>query len=386
MEHKEIDRMNEELMQHMLSLAEPKNWKKNSDMITESLKAFENDNWLKEIETVYLVGHGTSYATGKNGESWMAHIAGLQACAMPAFQFCSYAGDFLLKPEKTLVVGVSCSGNTASVVNSLKVAREKGAATVCLSGDGDIKMAEAAEYRITTDAHIESRVGVGAYSISHLFIAYGAYQLAVLLGSRNGRLDAADVAYWRQQMEKTIAAMAALPRLNEEMKAIAGKLNRDTMDNLAVLGTGPNMGTMVEGALKISEFCWLFGAGEELEDFAHGRFREVDERVPLFMLTPAGPSYDKTMDLLAGCAIAKSPAVVFTDVPTEPMKKLATYVVEMPKIEDEYLTPFLYIYPLWFYGWHIAAAEGQLVGDRRHGLFATDINFKAHFDEAGNKK
>jgi glucosamine 6-phosphate synthetase-like amidotransferase/phosphosugar isomerase protein len=146
------------------------------------------------------------------------------------------------------------------------------------------------------------------------------------------------------------------------------------------------MGTMKEGALKISEFCWLFCAGEELEDFAHGRFREVDASIPLFIIAPDGPAIAKTMDILAGCAISKTPTVIFTDAPTAAMKKLAAHIVGMPRVENEYLTPFLYVFPLWFYGWHIMNANGGLVGDKRHGLFAKDINFKLHFDEAGNKK
>ena len=53
---------------------------------------------------------------------------------------------------------------------------------------------------------------------------------------------------------------------------------------MVALGTGPNLGTAQEGALKICEFAWVFGACEELEDFAHGRFREADGKIPLLLL------------------------------------------------------------------------------------------------------
>jgi glucosamine 6-phosphate synthetase-like amidotransferase/phosphosugar isomerase protein len=213
----------------------------------------------------------------------------------------------------------------------------------------------------------------------------GAFQLAVLLGSKNGGLDAAQVMYWQKQLEDVISASECLPDLSLQMERISKSMAEIVGNEFVVLGTGPNYGTMKEGALKISELCWLFGAGEELEDFAHGRFREVDEKTPLMIISPTGSTYEKTMDLLAGCSTSKTPTIVVTDNKTKAMEKLATYVVEMPKIKDEYLTPFLYIFPFWFYGFYIRQLAGGLVGEVRHNLLAVDINFRAHFNELGEK-
>jgi hypothetical protein len=89
--------------------------------------------------------------------------------------------------------------------------------------------------------------------------------------------------------------------------------------------------------------------------------------------------------LLAGSIVSKSPTIVFTDDVTLPMEKLASYIVKMPKLQDEYLTPFLYVFPLWFYGYYIRQKKGKLVGEVRHNLKAVDINFKAHFNRSGEK-
>ena len=133
-----------------------------------------------------------------------------------------------------------------------------------------------------------------------------------------------------------------------------------------------------EGALKICEFAWIFGACEELEDFAHGRFREVDGRIPLFLLAPHENSARKVLDLLSGCQIAQTPAVIFTQCRIPEAEAFGPTVIPMPRIQEECLTPFVYVFPLWFFGFHYRSRRQALVGERRFGLLATDINYDAY--------
>lgn len=386
MEIQEIRSANQRLHAHLLSMVKPETWERTLKMSDESIAAFADKPWLGEIDTVYLIGHGTSLATSMNAEAAISHIARVHAQAVPAFTLATYPEDYVLVPEKTLVVGISCSGDTASVVSGLKAAKALGAHTMIISGEGDIQATRYAELRIVTDARAENRANVQAYSISHLFILLAAHRFALLLGQKNGSVDQRRIAQWDAQLSKTIDAMACLPELFDRMHGVYQDLEKYGSKNFAVLGTGPNRGTAQEGALKISEYCWRFGAAEELEDFAHGRFREVGSEEPLLMISPTEKTNRKTMDLLAGCYVAKTPVVVFTAQPNPAMEKLATHVVKMPELDDEYMTPFLYVFPMWFYGYHVRNQENGLVGEKRHGLYAVDINFSARFTADGNLK
>jgi glucosamine 6-phosphate synthetase-like amidotransferase/phosphosugar isomerase protein len=385
MDQLEINERNERLLTYILSLTNADNWKQSLDLTDKSLQVFDKEQWLSEVDTIYLVGHGTSLATAFNAASWFSHIAKIYAQAIPAFQFNHYVDDYVINPQKTIVVGVSCSGNTESVVQSLENANRRGAITICLSGKEDMNCAKVAKYRIITDAHKEISANISPYTISHIFLLLGAYQLAIILGNNNGSLDSNQVDYWHYQLDEVISTMKCLPDISKKMREISDLTKKFGGDNFVVLGTGPNFGTMKEGSLKISELSWKFGSGEELEDFAHGRFREVDSKTPLLIISPAGKPYEKTMDILAGCSISETPTIVLTDNRTIAMEKLATYIVDMPKLQDEYLTPFLYIFPLWFYGFYLRKLEGLLAGEIRHNLLAVDINFKANFNESGEK-
>ena len=93
----------------------------------------------------------------------------------------------------------------------------------------------------------------------------------------------------------------------------------------------------------------------------------MDGKIPLFIITPDGKTREKVLDLLAGCNISGTPTVLFTGSTTPAVEKLATHIVRMPEVEDEYLTPFLYVFPLWFFGYHVRKMENGLVGEKRFG-------------------
>lgn len=186
MEMKEIAALNERLREHILSLAKAESWKRNDELIAESIASFEGEPYLEGIRNVYIVGHGTSFATASNAESLIAHIAKVYARALHAYQLREYPEEFILDPDKTLVIGVTCGGNTVSVKLALKAAREMGAHTMLISNDGNASCAEFADLRVKTDCNVEQAADVQAYSVSHLFLLEAAYEVAVLLAKKNG--------------------------------------------------------------------------------------------------------------------------------------------------------------------------------------------------------
>ena len=95
-----------------------------------------------------------------------------------------------------------------------------------------------------------------------------------------------------------------------------------------------------------------------MEDFLHGRYREVDETTPLLLVAPLGPSKEKLMDTLGSAKRIYAPTIVLTDDPDPAIARLAAHVVKMPGGVDEFLTPLLYITPLWLYAHRMGLLRG----------------------------
>lgn len=361
----EISEKNLALKKLMLSLADKKAWEYSIGLTEKSLEMMDRD-MLKSREYVFFIGQGTSYATALCAASWGSHIARVNSRAITAYEFRQYLEDILLCPERSLVVGISCGGETESVRLALLKAREAGAATMIISGEGNIKCSGSADYRLITDSHIESRSGTKAASISHIFLMAAAYKLSVLIGSLNGALTKIQTEYWNKGFDDMVESMNCLPGLFDRMNEIAIDFAQRGYDNFAVLGVGPNFGTAQEAALKTCEFAWKFCACEELEDFQHGRFREVNDNVAILITAPSGRNDDKVEEILNICSKAKLGVFVLTDKVTDRVRGLALNVVQMPTLSDEYLTPFLYIFPYWFFGYHIMENAGGKVGESRY--------------------
>lgn len=361
----EIAEKNLALKELMLSLADRRAWERSLTLTEESLDAMDKE-LLQGREYVFFVGQGTSYATALCAASWGAHIARLCSRALTAYEFRQYTDDVLLHPEKSLVIGISCGGETESVRLALQKAKDAGARTMIISGEGEIRCAQPAEIRLITDSHIENRSGTKAASVSHIFLMAAAYKLCIILGKLNGSLSEEQAEYWAAGFDEMVESMKCLPELFNKMNAIAIDFAQRGYDNFAALGTGPNFGTAQEAALKTCEFAWKFCACEELEDFQHGRFREVNDNVAILITAPSGRNDEKTEEILNICAKAKLGVFVITDKVTDKMKELALNVVELPGLRDEYLTPFLYIFPYWFFGYHIMENSGGKVGESRY--------------------
>ena len=125
-------------------------------------------------------------------------------------------------------------------------------------------------------------------------------------------------------------------------------------------------GTAQEGALKLAEMAKVCSKPNELENFLHGRLREVGPDTPLFLIAPQGRASARVLDFLTVTDHIGAPAVVLTDDVTGGIQRLATDIIHVPGHVEELATPLLYIVPLYLLGYHLALARGYDPAARRY--------------------
>lgn len=358
------------MMNRIISMKDKKMWEFSLTMSRASMNAIIKDRDLSKIDHVYLVGCGTSLANAQIGASFMEGIAHVSAEAEHAFSFYEYLDPQILS-DHTVVLGISGAGVTTSVENSLKAARKAGALTIAVTGAKDNPCALAADEVLLTDALNE---GPTVRTISNIFLQLGLYAFAIALGEAKRTINAQRRAYWDTQLDLLIAKVPQVLELDDQIKRLAKKYHDLKGEMVIVLGAGPNFGTAWEGSLMAIEMGWIDSAGYEMEEFAHGRFRECDERKPIIFIAPHGRADQKLLTLLNICKKANAPAVVLTDVDTEEIQKRATDIIQMPGGVDEVLTPLLYIFPLWLFDYNTGILRGIDPASQRYGLNAADIN------------
>ena len=126
---------------------------------------------------------------------------------------------------------------------------------------------------------------------------------------------------------------------------------------------------------------------QELEDFFHGRLREVDPATPLFFIAPKGCSSGRVLDFLTATDHIQAPTVVLTDEVSEGIRTLGTHVIQMPGGVDmaggldELLTPLLYIIPLHLFGYELALARGHDPNARRYPIVPQRVRYGEKVEE-----
>ena len=351
------------MLTHILSLAEPATWQISIDLAEEALS-----NWKKpkNLQRVYFVGHGSSLFNGLVGESILEHLAGIPSKAVAAFGFSQYAELSLLGPE-TLVVGISTTGKTESVSSALQRAREAGASTLAITAHQNASIAQHADVVILTGGE-DDQISVKTKSYVQALVSI--YMLTLQL---SGHLQ--QKRNWLAQIQ--LAAQGAQQFLSEGQDQIRQLAKTYAgAPKVFVLGTGPNLGTAEEASLKVIEMAKMYSECQELEDFLHGRLREVDRNSPLFFIAPSGLASRKVLDFLTVTDQIQAPSIVLTDQVTAGIERLANHVIHMPVSLDEYATPLLYILPMHLFGYEMALARGYDPTARRYNIVPQNIKYE----------
>jgi fructoselysine-6-P-deglycase FrlB-like protein len=352
------------MLTNIRALADPGTWQKSIDLAEKGLSI-----WLKTARTfkrIYLVGHGSSLYNSQVGEYILEHIAGLASKAIPAFAFSTYMEQRLLDPQ-TLVIGISTTGETQSVCDALERARQAGSSTVAITAQKDSPITHPVDAVILTGGEDDQ---ISVKTKSYVQALLPLYLLAVYLAG-----DPESKNYWLNQVNK--AAQGARQLLREQwdqIKQLAEKYG--SAPKFFVVGTGPNLGTAEEASLKIIEMAKMYSECQELEEFFHGRLREVDQNSPLFFIAPHGYASHRVLDFLTVMDMIRAPSIVVTDKITPGIQRLATHVIRVPVSLDEFATPLLYILPMYIIAYEMAFQRGYDPTARRYNIVPQNVRYQ----------
>jgi glucosamine--fructose-6-phosphate aminotransferase (isomerizing) len=265
------------------------------------------------------------------------------------------------------VVGISTTGGTESVCSALKRASQAGAFTLAITAHTASPLTQHVDAVLLTGGE-DDQISVKTKS-------YVQALVSILMLALHIAGDRVDRNHWIDQIH--LATQGAQQFLEEKRGQIQGLAEKySKAPNVFVLGTGPNLGTAEEASLKVIEMAKMYSECQELEDFMHGRLREVDPESPMFFIAPHGQASGKVLDFLTVTDMVKAPSIVLTDKITSGIQRLATHVIELPVSLDEYVTPLLYILPMHLFGYEMALQRGYDPNARRYDIIPQNIRYE----------
>jgi glucosamine--fructose-6-phosphate aminotransferase (isomerizing) len=324
----------------------------------ESVALPQIDFDLSAIMRITIVACGTSFYAGMVAKYWIETFARVPVDIDVASEF-RYRDPVL--EEGGLAIFISQSGETADTLAALKHCKENGQTIAAVVNVPTSTMAREADLLLPT--HAGPEIGVAstkAFTCQLAVLAALAAHLAVKKGRMN-REEEQEVV--RHLIEAPAALNAALDH-DDDIAAMAPLIApaRDVL----YLGRGPDYPLAMEGALKLKEISYIHAEGYASGEMKHGPIALIDEAVPVIVLAPSGPLFEKTVSNMQEVRARGGKIVLISDAEgLEEAGEGCLATIEMPKVHP-LIAPLVYAVPVQLLAYHVAVVKGTDVDQPRN--------------------
>lgn len=313
---------------------------------------------LAGFDRISIVACGTSSYVAMIGKYWIEQFARVPVEVDVASEF-RYRDPVLT--ENQLAMFISQSGETADTLAALKHCKKAGVKTAGIINVPTSSMAREVDLLLST--HAGPEIGVASTKAFTCQLAVMA-AFATNLARAKGKLDPdAEREIVRHLSEAPEAMNAALDH-DEDIAAMAGTIAQAR--DVLYLGRGIDYPMALEGALKLKEISYIHAEGYASGEMKHGPIALIDDAVPLIVIAPSGPLFEKTVSNMQEAQARGAKVVLISDA--EGIRKagegtIAT--IEMPKVHP-LIAPLVYAIPVQLLAYHVAVAKGTDVDQPRN--------------------
>ncbi len=313
---------------------------------------------LLAAEELVFVACGTSWHAALLGKYWIEKYARIPVAVEIASEF-RYR-DPVLK-SKTLVIGITQSGETADTLAVIRDMKKRGVPTVAITNVRGSSISREADGTFFTAAGPE--IGVAS---TKAFIA----QLATLICFAGAR-SKADPAKAEALFRNTIALPHALQTYLSAEDGVA-KHTREVAKALQdakgffFIGRGYSFPIALEGALKLKELAYVYAEGYAAGELKHGPIAMIEEGMVVIVLAPKDSWRDKTVSNLEEVKARGARIVSIGTANDTHLRSLSDHWIPLPDLEDEALLPFAMAPVVQLLSYEIAILKGTDIDKPRN--------------------
>ena len=313
---------------------------------------------LSAIRRVSIVACGTSSYVGMIGKYWIEQFARVSVEVDVASEF-RYREPVL--EEGQLALFISQSGETADTLAAMRHCKEAGITTAGIINVPTSTMAREADLLMST--HAGPEIGVASTKAFTCQLAVMA-AFAANLARAKGRLSAEEERGIVEHLSEAPQCMTVALARDEKIEKVAQFVAKAR--DVLYLGRGPDYPMALEGALKLKEISYIHAEGYASGEMKHGPIALIDEAVPLIVIAPSGPLFEKTVSNMHEAQARGAQVVLISD--QQGIDAAAGDVVEyirMPKVHP-LIAPLVYAIPVQLLAYHVAVAKGTDVDQPRN--------------------
>ena len=312
---------------------------------------------LGDLNAVYIVGCGSAYHVGVTAQYVLEDLARIPVRVELASEF-RYRTPLL--PEKTLVIIISQSGETADTLAALRQAKQYGASTLAIVNVVGSTIAREADHVFYTLAGPEIAVATTkAYSTQ----LAASYVLAIALAKARGTLTEEDAARMIGELETLPDKIEKLLENKERIQWFASK--QVAAKDIFFIGRGIDYAISLEGSLKMKEISYIHSEAYAAGELKHGTISLIEPNTLVVGILTQQDLYEKTLSNLLECKSRGAYLMALTCSGNYSIEDSADFVIYIPKT-DPHFTASLGVIPLQLLGYYVSVAKGLDVDKPRN--------------------
>lgn len=288
-----------------------------------------------------IVACGSAYHTGLVGKNFIEEFADIPVNVEVASEY-RYKKNFY--DDKTLVIVVSQSGETADTIAALRKAKNENIDTLAIVNVENSTMAREASIKLQVKAGREIAVATTkAYSAQVAMLSL----IALNLANKKNNIN-------KDEISKILKDIKQLPIkientiLNDNYAKIANSIYKN--DNVFFIGRGIDYALCMEGSLKLKEISYINSQAYASGELKHGTISLINNGTPVISVLTEENLILKT---ISNIEEVKSRGAITIAITSEEINNEFDYKILIPKVH-KLLQPLLAIIPLQLIAYEVA--------------------------------
>ncbi len=347
---KEIYEQPEGLKQTLQRRLDDKN-----DLKLEGIKISKEE--LKNIDKIYMASCGTAYHACLIGQRMLEKDLNIPVSVEVASEF-RYREPII--DEKTLFITVSQSGETIDTLQSLRLAKEKGARVISVVNVLGSSIARESDDVFYTWAGPE--IGVAstkAFTTQIMALNMISLYFAKMLGTVSEDIYQERINDLNSVSELTEKSL----ELKEQVQKIAS-LNFNK-ESVFFMGRGVDVDIAFEASLKLKELSYINSFAIASGELKHGTIALMEENTLVFAFASQDSLLEKSVSNIMEVKARGASVIAICKEGETSLEKIADEIIYLPRTKD-YLMPFLSIIPAQFLAYYVATLRDNDVDKPRN--------------------
>ena len=321
-----------------------------------------SEHWeeIQHAKRIYITACGTSWHAGLIGKNLIERFAQVPVHVEYASEF---RYNHSIMDNKTVLIAISQSGETADTLAAIAKANDFGSLTVGICNVPGSSVSRETHCGVHTRCGHE--IGVASTKAFTAQIAILYLFALKLADSRKTMTKSALKKHLAMGNAKKTGQIQikSLLRKEKTIKNIAEKYQ--TASDFLYLGRGLNFPVALEGALKLKEISYIHAEGYPAAEMKHGPIALVDKNLPTVFVVPKDHTYDKIISNIEEIKSRKGKIIIITDSKDKILRDLSDDLILLPKT-NQYVFVILATLSLQLFAFYIAVAKGCDVDQPRN--------------------